>query len=67
MRSFILGKVIFDVPNFPRAVAEISLKAMQGKPMRRALDIGCAVGRTSFELAKKTIKSNSGAFNDREN
>ena len=50
--EFHFGQSYFDVPNVPRAVAEISLKAMQGKPMRRALDIGCAVGRTSFELAK---------------
>ncbi|MBT8045797.1 MAG: putative 4-mercaptohistidine N1-methyltransferase, partial [Pontiella sp.] len=38
-------------PNFPKAIAEIALQAMEGKPCRRALDIGCAVGRTAFELA----------------
>ena len=50
--EFHFGQSYFNVPNFPKAVAEIALQAMQGKPMRRALDIGCAVGRTSFELAK---------------
>ena len=50
--EFHYGKSYFDVPNFPKAVAEIALRAMQGKPLLRALDIGCAVGRTSFELAK---------------
>lgn len=50
--EFHFGQRYFDVPNFPQAVAEIALNAMHGKPMRRALDIGCAVGRTSFGLAK---------------
>lgn len=50
--EFHFGQTYFGVPNFPKAVAEIALKAMQGKPLNRALDIGCAVGRTSFELAK---------------
>lgn len=50
--EFHFGQSYFDVPNFPKAVAEVALKAMQNKPRRRALDVGCAVGRTSFELAK---------------
>jgi len=50
--EFHFGQTYFDVPNFPKAVAEIALEAMRGKPLNRALDIGCAVGRTSFELAK---------------
>jgi putative 4-mercaptohistidine N1-methyltranferase len=38
--------------NFPEALAETAVNAMQGHTMGRALDIGCAVGRTSFELAR---------------
>ena len=50
--EFHYGATYFEVPNFPQAIANIALKATRGKPRRRALDIGCAVGRTSFELAK---------------
>lgn len=50
--EFHYGATYFDVPNFPQQVARIALDAMQGRPMRQALDIGCAVGRTSFELAQ---------------
>lgn len=50
--DFHYGQTYFDVPNFPAAVARIALDAVQDRPRRRALDIGCAVGRTSFELAR---------------
>lgn len=50
--EFHFGQTYFDVPNFPRAVAQIALELTQGRPRRRALDIGCAVGRASFELAQ---------------
>jgi putative 4-mercaptohistidine N1-methyltranferase len=40
------------VPNFSRSLSEIAVAAMQGKPMRRALDLGCAAGRATFELAR---------------
>jgi 5-histidylcysteine sulfoxide synthase/putative 4-mercaptohistidine N1-methyltranferase len=50
--EFHFGQTYFDVPNFPKAVAEIALRTMKDKPLNRALDIGCAVGRSSFELAK---------------
>lgn len=51
--EFHFGDSYFDVPNFPKALADIALAAMGDQPMRRALDIGCAVGRSSFELAKQ--------------
>ncbi|MFT7685749.1 MAG: 5-histidylcysteine sulfoxide synthase/putative 4-mercaptohistidine N1-methyltransferase [Candidatus Azotimanducaceae bacterium] len=47
------GDTYYDVPNFPKNLADIAIDAMGDKPMGRALDIGCAVGRASFELAKK--------------
>lgn len=49
--EFHYGESLFGVPNFSKAIAEIALDAMEGKPKYLALDIGCAVGRTSFELA----------------
>lgn len=58
--EFHYGQSYFDVPNFPEAVARIALDAMQGKPHRRALDIGCAVGRTSFELARGGFEAVTG-------
>ncbi|MFT7234637.1 MAG: 5-histidylcysteine sulfoxide synthase/putative 4-mercaptohistidine N1-methyltransferase [Methylophagaceae bacterium] len=51
--EFHFGDSYFDVPNFPKALADIALAAMGDQPMQRALDIGCAVGRSSFELAKQ--------------
>lgn len=46
------GDTYFNVPNFPRTCADIVLNAMQERPARRALDVGCAIGRSTFELAK---------------
>ena len=42
-------KEYFGVPNFPRRVANEAVKYSASKT--KALDLGCAVGRTSFELA----------------
>ena len=50
--EFHWGAEPFGVPNFPRRLAEVAVAAMQGRPMRRALDLGCATGRASFELAR---------------
>ncbi len=41
----------FGVPNFPQKMAQLSAAELAGKPQRKALDLGCAVGRSSFELA----------------
>jgi putative 4-mercaptohistidine N1-methyltranferase len=46
------GEEHFGVPNYPRRMAAICLEQMKGKKTGRALDIGCAVGRLSFELAR---------------
>lgn len=46
------GKSYFDVPNFAARSAEICVKYMGDKPHNKALDLGCAVGRTTFELAR---------------
>lgn len=47
------GKEYFGVPNFPKNSAEICLKYMDGRKTGRALDLGCATGRSTFELARK--------------
>jgi 5-histidylcysteine sulfoxide synthase/putative 4-mercaptohistidine N1-methyltranferase len=47
------GKVYFDVPNFPARCAQICFQYTQGRPRHQALDLGCAVGRASFELAQE--------------
>lgn len=47
------GPSHFGVENFQKQCAEICLQYMQGRPMKRALDLGCSVGRTSFELARE--------------
>jgi putative 4-mercaptohistidine N1-methyltranferase len=46
------GPEHFAVPDFAVAVAGICLEQMTGRSMGDALDIGCAVGRASFELAR---------------
>ena len=50
--EFHYGDTYFGVPNFPVAcIAEVA-KHLGGNEVERALDIGCATGRSSFELAK---------------
>ncbi len=49
--EFHYGDSCFDTPNFPKAIARLALNAMGDQPRRRALDMGCSVGRTAFELA----------------
>jgi 5-histidylcysteine sulfoxide synthase/putative 4-mercaptohistidine N1-methyltranferase len=49
--EFHYGATHFNVPNFPATCARICIDAMHGRPMARALDLGCATGRSSFELA----------------
>jgi len=51
--EFHYGPTYFGVENFPAAIARIALDAMGQRPLERALDVGCAVGRTSFELARR--------------
>ena len=46
------GAAYFGVENFPARCARICLEAMKDRPRRKALDLGCAVGRSTFELAR---------------
>lgn len=50
--EFHYGDEYFGVPNFPAKIARIALSLSAGTEQKRALEIGCAVGRCSFELAK---------------
>ncbi|WP_323751803.1 5-histidylcysteine sulfoxide synthase [Marinobacter sp.] len=50
--EFHFGDTWYGVRNFPQALSERALVAMAGKPTLKALDLGCACGRASFELAK---------------
>jgi putative 4-mercaptohistidine N1-methyltranferase len=49
--EFHYGREYFGVDNFPKKCAE-SVLSLSGRQTRRALDLGCAVGRSSFELAR---------------
>jgi 5-histidylcysteine sulfoxide synthase/putative 4-mercaptohistidine N1-methyltranferase len=46
------GDTYFNVENFPAHCARRCVAFMQDRPKRRALDLGCAVGRSTFELAR---------------
>lgn len=47
------GDSYFSIGNFPETCANICLKYMADRPRERALDIGCSVGRSTFELARE--------------
>jgi 5-histidylcysteine sulfoxide synthase/putative 4-mercaptohistidine N1-methyltranferase len=50
--EFHWGETYFGVPNFPEACARTCLELSEGRGRERALDLGCAIGRTTFELAR---------------
>ncbi len=50
--EFHYGDEYYGVPNFAKASAQFCINAMQGRRHAKALDLGCAVGRSAFELAK---------------
>jgi 5-histidylcysteine sulfoxide synthase/putative 4-mercaptohistidine N1-methyltranferase len=50
--EFHYGDEYFGVASFPKALAGIAIDAMGDRPARRALDLGCATGRSTFELAR---------------
>jgi len=50
--EFHYGDEIFGVPNFAVRCAEICRELTGGRTIERALDLGCATGRASFELAR---------------
>ncbi len=50
--EFHYGDEYFGVPNFSKNLVNIAIDILGDKPKRKALDIGCASGRATFELAK---------------
>jgi 5-histidylcysteine sulfoxide synthase/putative 4-mercaptohistidine N1-methyltranferase len=54
------GPEHFGVANFAVTTAGICLELMRGRPMGHALDLGCAVGRAAFELAKGGFRQVTG-------
>ena len=50
--EFHFGSDYFGIPNFSKALAELAIQTLGERPKVKALDIGCAVGRASFELAR---------------
>lgn len=46
------GEESLSVENYPAKCSALAIEYMRGKVSKRALDIGCAIGRSSFELAK---------------
>ena len=50
--EFHYGEEYFDVQNFSQALAQLAIQAMGNRPARTALDLGCAAGRATFELAR---------------
>lgn len=50
--EFHYGDSYFDVPNFPKALVDLAIDALGDTPRRKALDLGCASGRATFELAR---------------
>jgi len=50
--EFHYGDDYFGVANFPQTLARLAIETMGDKPARKALDLGCATGRATFELAR---------------
>lgn len=46
--EFHYGDTYFGVPNFSKALAKLAIAAMGNKPSRKALDLGCASGRSTL-------------------
>lgn len=47
------GAEYFGVASFPVQCAKICLNYMAGRPKKKALELGCSVGRAAFELARE--------------
>ena len=50
--AFQYGQRYFDVPNFAQHLVQILMQHVDGSARHKALDLGCATGRASFELAQ---------------
>jgi 5-histidylcysteine sulfoxide synthase/putative 4-mercaptohistidine N1-methyltranferase len=50
--EFHYGDPALGVPNFPRACVDATMPHVAADMRRRCLDIGCSVGRSTFEFAR---------------
>ena len=50
--EFHYGDECLGVENFPKKLAQLAIQAMANRPAVHALDLGCATGRATFELAR---------------
>jgi len=50
--DFHYGESHFNVKNFPKACVDSIMDSIKLEDSRRCLDLGCSVGRSTFELAK---------------
>jgi len=48
--EFHYGAEYFEIRNFPLVCVELAIDLTQGAERRSALDVGCALGRSTFEL-----------------
>lgn len=59
------GDDYFGVPNFPARCARLCIDRLGERGRARALDLGCAVGRASFELARSFSSVTGVDYSDR--
>ncbi|RXJ86740.1 5-histidylcysteine sulfoxide synthase [Arcobacter sp. CECT 8985] len=50
--EFHYGEEFFNVKNFPKQSIELLKPYLENMDTKKALDLGCSVGRSTFELAK---------------
>jgi len=50
--EFHYGDEYYSVPNFSKSLAQLAITTHADRPKKSALDLGCASGRATFELAK---------------
>lgn len=50
--EFHYGEKYLGVENFHKKIVDLALRYTRNLPRKKALDVGCSVGRISFELAK---------------
>ena len=63
--EFHYGDEYFSVKNFPKACIDTIFDKIKTLKFDRALDLGCAVGRSSFELARRFKKVDAVDFSTR--
>jgi putative 4-mercaptohistidine N1-methyltranferase len=63
--EFHYGETYFGVENFPAACIARVMDVVGDIPKKKALDIGCSVGRSSFELARHFEQVDAADFSTR--